>query len=186
MIPLPLDQDRDRNARKKICSIYARIERWSKILWSRSLGSKLNARNARSMIEIKTWFKKIESIFTFLDVRMWNIFAFDIFVQNVNKGFQIDCCICQKLEFQLYHARKMLGFARKMLGFARKIFLHLCSRSLGDRSKFCYARNARPFFRSRSLGSKIQNQKLCSRSLGSKISMLEMLEIDVFAARSQL
>ena len=80
----------------------------------------------------------------------------------------------------------MSGFARKMLGFARNFFQDLCSRSLGDRSKFSYARNARPFFRSRSLGSKIQNQKLCSRSLGSKISMLEMLEIDVFAARSQL
>ena len=80
----------------------------------------------------------------------------------------------------------MSGFARKMLDFARKFFQDLCSRSLGDRSKFSYARNARPFFRSRSLGSKIQNQKLCSRSLGSKISMLEMLEIDVFAARSQL
>ena len=76
-------------------------------------------------------------------------------------------------EVQLYHARKMLGFARKMLGFARKMlgfarkfFLDLCSRSLGDRSKFSYDRNARPFIRLRSLGSKIQNQKLCSRSLG--------------------
>ena len=81
---------------------------------------------------------------------------------------------------------KMFVFARKMLGFARNFFQKLCSRSLGDRSKFCYARNARPFIRSRSLGSKIQNPKLCSRSLGSKISMLEMLEIDVLAARSQL
>ena len=80
----------------------------------------------------------------------------------------------------------MLGFARKMLGFARNFFQKLCSRSLGDRSRFSYARNARQLFCSRSLGSKIQNQKLCSRSLGSKISMLEMLEIDVFAARSQL
>ena len=44
----------------------------------------------------------------------------------------------------------MSGFARKMLGFAQKFFQDLCSRLLGDRSKFSNARNARPFFRSRS------------------------------------
>ena len=38
----------------------------------------------------------------------------------------------------------------------------------------------------RSDGYLIQNQKLCSRSLRLKTSMLEMLEIDIFATRSQL
>ena len=80
----------------------------------------------------------------------------------------------------------MLGFARKIIGFARKFFQDLCSTSLGDRLKVSDAWNAWPFFCSRWLGSKIQNQKLCSRSLSSKNPMLEMLEINVFATWSQL
>ena len=71
----------------------------------------------------------------------------------------------------------MFGLARIMLGFKD---------SLIDGLAFCHARNALPFSRSRSLRLTIQDQKLCLRSLGSKISMLKMFEIDVFAARSKL
>ena len=77
-----LNQDWDRKCSKKKYLIFAGIERRLKIICSRLLGSKLNARYARSKIEINTWWGKIENICTFSVVKMRKICSFHICVQK--------------------------------------------------------------------------------------------------------
>ena len=59
-------------------------------LCSRSLGSKLYARNARSKIVIKTLLGIIKHISTFWVVKVRNVYGFHNFVRSSYKRFQIN------------------------------------------------------------------------------------------------